>query len=110
MADGNQITRKTSSTTWRDSSGRTRIEVGNGKGGVRSSNIVDPSDGSCTILSPDTKTATRITMDKDFAARIEKIKERAIAQARRATDGKGVSIEKAPNGEQISRRGTRRVR
>ena len=85
LADGNQISRKTSSMAYRDSAGRTRQETRDSKGEVRSIQIHDAVDGARYVLSPARKTATRIRVDKDLPRRIEEIKEKARA---RAKDGK----------------------
>jgi hypothetical protein len=60
LTDGNQIASKTSSMSYRDSAGRTRQEVRDAGGAVRSVTINDAVEGVTYILNPDTKSATRI--------------------------------------------------
>ena len=60
LGDGNQIVNKTSAMSYRDSAGRTRTEVRNDEGEVRSVTIVDPVEGARYILRPRDKTAIRI--------------------------------------------------
>ena len=98
LPDGNQITRKSSTYSWRDSAGRTRQETRDAKGDVRSVQIHDAVEGSRYVLSPSKKTATRISIDKDLKKRIEEIKEKAKAMAR---DGKAHIIERGNPGEEI---------
>ncbi len=98
LPDGNQIVRKTSSTTYRDSAGRTRQETRDSKGEVRSINIHDAVEGSRYILSPAKKSATKISIDKDLHKHIEEIKEKAKAMAK---DGKSHIIERNNPGEEI---------
>ncbi|MGH8854142.1 MAG: hypothetical protein ACREWI_07665, partial [Telluria sp.] len=52
LGDGNQITRKTTSMSYRDSAGRTRTEVRNDEGDVVSVSIHDPVDGVRYVLRP----------------------------------------------------------
>ena len=60
LADGNQIVNKSSAMTYRDSAGRTRQEVREASGTVRSVTIHDALEGSTYILRPDAKSATKI--------------------------------------------------
>ena len=67
LADGNKITRRTTSTVWRDSSGRTRREVtlaavGPVMGGdmPRHVFIHDPVAGTTFVLEPDNRIARRM--------------------------------------------------
>ncbi len=59
LPDGNQITRSTSSLSYRDSAGRTRNEVRNTAGETRQITIHE-GDGASLLLDPAKKTATRI--------------------------------------------------
>lgn len=97
LPDGNQITKRTSQMSYRDSAGRTRSEVRNEAGEVRSITIFDAVDNSRLILSPQAKTATKLTINRDFAKRIEEIREKAKSAAK---DGKATIIERSP-GEEI---------
>ncbi|WP_426178039.1 hypothetical protein [Massilia sp. TWR1-2-2] len=76
LADGNQIVRKTSSMSYRDSAGRTRQEMRDDKGEVQTVTIHDPVESTTYILSPRTRTATRITANKEIG--------KAAAEAARA--------------------------
>lgn len=76
LADGNQITHKTTSMTYRDSAGRTRQEMRDPKGEVRNITIHDPVSGATYILNPREKTATQIAPNKQLGA--------AAAEAARA--------------------------
>jgi hypothetical protein len=76
LADGNQIVRKTSSMSYRDSAGRTRQEMRDDKGDVQTVTIHDPVESTTYILSPRTKTATKVTVNKELG--------KAAAEAARA--------------------------
>lgn len=76
LADGNQITHKTTSMTYRDGAGRTRQEMRDPKGEVRHITIHDPVSGTTYILNPREKTATQIAPNKQLNA--------AAAEAARA--------------------------
>ncbi len=60
LSDGNQIVNKSSSMSYRDSAGRTRQEMRDAGGTLRTVTINDPTDGTVYILHPDAKTATKI--------------------------------------------------
>jgi hypothetical protein len=60
LADGNQIERRTSAMSYRDSAGRTRHELRNPKGELRMITISDPVAGAVWILNPQQKRATRL--------------------------------------------------
>lgn len=62
LGDGNQIVHHNTARAYRDSAGRTRDESLNDKGDVRMVVIKDPVAGVRWILSPQAKTATRISM------------------------------------------------
>ena len=62
LADGNVISNKSSTLTYRDSQGRTREEIRDAKGELREVIINDPAEGHI-ILNPKTKVATKL-MDK----------------------------------------------
>ena len=98
LPDGNQITQKSSTYSWRDSAGRTRQETRDAKGDVRSVQIHDAVEGTRYVLSPAKKTATKFSIDKDLNKRIEEIKAKAKAMAK---DGKAHIIERGNPGEEI---------
>lgn len=99
LPDGNQISKKTSSMAYRDSAGRTRQEIRDSNGEVRSIHINDAVGGNRYVLSPSKKNATRIsTLDKDLQKRIEEIREKAKAMAK---DGKAYVIENGNPNEKI---------
>ena len=68
LGDGNQIVNKTSTMSYRDSAGRTRTEVRNDEGEVRSVSIVDPVDGARYILRPRAKSAIKLPAPHAAAA------------------------------------------
>ena len=68
LADGNQIVNKSSAMTYRDSAGRTRHEVRDASGNVRSITIHDAVEGVTFILRPETKIATKISAPRELAA------------------------------------------
>lgn len=98
LPDGNQISKRTSSMTFRDSAGRTRQEVRDAKGELKAIHINDSVEGSRLVLSPSAKTATKITIDKDFSKQIEVLKEKAKVMAK---DGKATIIERPGPGQEI---------
>jgi hypothetical protein len=67
LTDGNQIVNKTSTMSYRDSAGRTRQEVRNASGAVRTITINDAAEGTTWILNPETKTATKIGPRSELA-------------------------------------------
>jgi hypothetical protein len=103
LPDGNQLTRKTSSMSYRDSAGRTRQEMRDAAGEVKAVHINDAVDGTRYIVSPDKKSATKITVDKELQKRIDEIREKAKAMAR---DGRAQVIERssAPGEEIVVKR------
>jgi len=98
LPDGNQITHKTSTMSFRDSAGRTRQETRDSKGEVKSVRIYDAVDGNRYVLSPGRKIATRSGIDKDLQKRIDEIREKAKKMAR---DGNAHIIEHGSPGEEI---------
>jgi hypothetical protein len=91
LADGNQIVSKTSALSYRDSAGRTRQEMRDAKGEVQAITIHDPLDSTTYILSPRTKTATKITVNKEIG--------KATAEAARAKIEQLRKDGKLPDGE-----------
>ena len=99
LPDGNQITKKTSTLSFRDSAGRTRQEIRDSKGEVRSIQIRDAVEGTRYTLLPSTKTAIKIGGDKELQKRIEVIREKAKAMS---GDGTAHTIEHSSRpGEEI---------
>ena len=86
LADGNQIVRKSVSLSYRDSAGRTRQEVRDDKGELRTVTIHDPVTRVTTILNPRNKTATQISppqLKEAAQQRIEQLrKEGKLPQVR----------------------------
>jgi len=94
LADGNQIVNKSSAMQYRDNAGRTRTEVRDDDGKLRTVTISDPVEGARWILNPERKTATRIGIRSERAraeadsARAAAAQARiAAAQARAEADG-----------------------
>lgn len=98
LPDGNEIVKRTSTMSYRDSAGRTRQETRGSKNELRSISIHDAIDGARYTLNPETKIANKIAMDAQFKKRIDEIRERAKAQAK---DGKALLIERSNPGEEI---------
>lgn len=115
LTDGNQISQRSSTMSYRDSSGRTRQEVRDTKGELRSITIRD-GEGTIWMLNPRDKTATKIAINREAiraaaeagreAGRAGREAGRAAAEAARAKveqlrkEGKLVERH-GPNGEEI---------
>jgi hypothetical protein len=97
LPDGNQISKRSSTLAFRDSIGRTRQEVRDAKGEVRSVQIHDAVDGSRYVLLPAKKTATKIKLDMAFARKMDGMKEKAESMRK---EGKTVIIERSGPGEE----------
>ena len=91
LADGNQIASKSTSLSYRDSAGRTRQEVRDAKGEVLTVSIHDAVDGSTYVLNPRSKTANKITPNKEIG--------KAAAEAARARIEQLRKEGKLPAGE-----------
>jgi hypothetical protein len=111
LPDGNQIERRTRSASYRDSAGRTRHEVSNEKGELRTVTINDPVAGAVWILHPQTKVAqrapspaeiARITREARETARlhVERMRKegRLPALERPAEDRVSVNVEREDDG------------
>ena len=111
LPDGNQIERRTRSASYRDSAGRTRHEVSNEKGKLRTVTINDPVAGAVWILHPQTKVAqrapspaeiARITKEARETARVhvERMRKegRLPALERPADDRVSVNVEREDDG------------
>lgn len=98
LADGNQIARKTSSMSYRDSAGSTRQETRDSKGELRSVTIHNVTDGATYILRPQDKTAIKIAKDQEISrfageaarARIEQLKKDGKLPAGHPADGEEI--------------------
>lgn len=103
LADGNQIAHQSSSMSYRDSAGRTRQEVRDGKGEVRSVTIHDARSGITYLLKPRERSATRIGAGQ-ADARAAGEAAHAAARARVEQMRKGGTAgaaEGGPGGEEI---------
>ena len=123
LPDGNQIERRTSAASYRDSAGRTRQEVRGKDGEVQVVTINDPVANAVWILTPRTRTARKLPSHADIArtagaaarARIEQLrKEGRIPQLERDA-GERVAVhvererERASASDNDGRRETVRV-
>ena len=115
LADGNQIVNKSSAMTYRDSAGRTRHEMRDASGNVRTITLHDPLDGVTYILRPDTKIATRIPAPRAHAA-LRAEREQLIVKRIERAEGDGnvrgndkVRIRIAQNGEGAGLAGLQRL-
>jgi hypothetical protein len=104
LSDGNQIADRHTTMAYRDSAGRTRQEIADAKGEVKTVTIHDPVAGLTWILKPQDRTATKIARPGE-AARAE---ARAAAQAARKTSeaGRKSSEEARARIEQMRKDGT----
>lgn len=82
LADGNQIERRTRSASYRDSAGRTRLEVLDDQGEARTVTISDPVANATWVLNPRKRTATRLPHPD--TARMAANASRKAAEAARA--------------------------
>lgn len=101
LADGNQIVNKTSAMSYRDSAGRTRQEMRDAAGNVRSVTIHDPVEGVNYVLNPDKKIATKIGPHRAMARLAgEKARERQEAMGKDGDEQVIVKrIERQADGE-----------
>ncbi len=98
LPDGNQISKRTTAMTFRDSTGRTRQETRDAKGDVKIIHINDSVDGTRFVLSPSSKSATKLSLDKEFSKHIAEMKEKAKAMSK---DGNATFIEQSGPGHEI---------
>jgi hypothetical protein len=95
LPDGNQIERRTRSASYRDSAGRTRHEVRNDKGEVRTVTIDDPVAGSTWILNPQERSARRLPSRVDVERIARTARETARAQVERMrSEGRLPALER----------------
>jgi hypothetical protein len=108
LPDGNQITNKRATASYRDSAGRTRQEVRDDKGELRAVTIHDPVAGATYILHPQDKTATKVPSNSEAIREAAEGARRAgeaarahVEQMRR--EGKLPVVERrtGPDGEEI---------
>ncbi|KQQ86546.1 hypothetical protein [Massilia sp. Leaf139] len=83
LPDGNSIERRTRSATYRDSAGRTRHEVRNDKGELRTVTISDPVAGTTFILNPQERSARRLPSRMDIERIAREAREKAQARIER---------------------------
>ncbi|PWF46688.1 hypothetical protein [Massilia glaciei] len=74
LSDGNQISNKSSTMSYRDSAGRTRTELRDKDGAVRAVTITDPVGGSTFLLNPQRKIATKLPAPGARGAGMERIR------------------------------------
>lgn len=96
LPDGNLISRRASTLTYRDSAGRTRQETRDTNGDVLSIHIDDAVEGTRFVISPSTKTATKIGLHKDLRKHIDEISGKARAMVKEAKNL--VTIQSEKNG------------
>ncbi len=114
LGDGNQITKSSSTLNYRDSAGRTRQEVRDESGKVRTITIRDAVEGVTYILNPEARTATKIGPIGDLRAMADKARadagvmrdkahaERDALREKMRAEGKvSEEVRKGPNGEHI---------
>ncbi|HEU4373117.1 MAG TPA: hypothetical protein VFS02_06495 [Telluria sp.] len=83
LADGNQITNKSTSFSYRDSAGRTRQEMRDARGEVLTVSIHDAADGTTYVLSPRSKTAHKIGPNKEIGKAAAEMARARIEQLRK---------------------------
>ena len=111
LPDGNQSERRTRSASYRDSAGRTRHEISDEKGELRTVTINDPVAGAVWILHPQTHIAQRAPSPAEIAritrearetarAQIERMRKegRLPAPERQAGDRVSVNVEREDDG------------
>lgn len=85
LSDGNQIVKKHSSKSYRDSAGRSRTEVRGADGELVSVTIADPVEDVRYILRPRDKTAIKIAVPNATASAAREQARAAAAEARAAS-------------------------
>lgn len=108
LPDGNQITSKVVTMTYRDSAGRTRQEVHERSG---SETVIIRDDTSTWILKPAEKTATKVPNDSSAMHRLASEKARvAMEAARKNAEAARKSAEKAREKAEQARADTEKAR
>lgn len=100
LPDGNQIVNKTVSMSYRDSAGRTRHEIVDGKGEVRLITIRDGAGGHL-MLHPKNKTATKLGAPREAARAAREAARARIAQLRKEGKLPAAAEHKGAEGEAI---------
>ncbi|WP_183108033.1 hypothetical protein [Massilia sp. Dwa41.01b] len=100
LADGNGIEQRTSAASYRDSAGRTRHEVRDAKGELRSVTIKDPVANATWLLSPQTRTARKLPSGPDVA-RIAEAARARVEQLRK--EGRLPALERGGEGRTVVR-------
>lgn len=101
LGDGNQIVRKTSTMSYRDSAGRTRTEVRGEDGEVRTVTIHDPVEGVRYVLRPRDKTAIKVAAPNAAAAAVREQARAAAAEQARTRIEELRREGKLPEGERF---------
>lgn len=83
LPDGNQIERRTSAASYRDSAGRTRHEVRDARGELRTVTINDPVAGALWILNPQERSARRLPARVEIDRIARDAREKAREQVER---------------------------
>ncbi len=105
LGDGNQIVRKSSSMSYRDSAGRTRTEVRNEDGEVITVSIHDPVEGVRYILRPRDKSAIKVTAPNTTVIAAREQARAAAAEARvSAAEARAAGAQARVAGEQARAR------
>ncbi len=103
LGDGNRIRQTTSTTIYRDSTGRTRREVTQKDGTTQSIAITDPATGVSYSLNPRNRTATKSefgVMVKKFDLVRDEEKMRAELERKRAVELQAMSSANLPSKKQ----------
>lgn len=98
LADGNQIGRKSTMLSLRDSAGRTRQEVRDEKGQLRLIMLHDPATNTRWILRPDDKSAIKLTMPGPMRERLAQMRKEGHRAGeeivvKRITHGDGAAVQ-----------------
>ncbi|WP_187364135.1 hypothetical protein [Massilia genomosp. 1] len=103
LADGNEINRTSSSMNYRDSAGRTRQEIRDADGELRTVTLYLPADGVTYILHPRQKSADKLP-DPSAAARAAATEAKAKAAQLRADAGDEVILKSVERAEGDARK------
>eukprot|EP01114_Cavostelium_apophysatum_P010744 TRINITY_DN24853_c0_g1_i1.p2 TRINITY_DN24853_c0_g1~~TRINITY_DN24853_c0_g1_i1.p2 ORF type:complete len:374 (+),score=105.29 TRINITY_DN24853_c0_g1_i1:658-1779(+) len=95
LSDGNQIVRKSSSKSYRDSAGRSRTEMRSDEGELVAVTINDPVQGVRYILRPRDKSAIKISAPNITAIAAREHARSAAAEARIASSEARVAAAQA---------------
>ena len=110
LPDGNQIERRTHSASYRDSAGRTRLEVRNARGELRTVTISDPVAGTTWLLNPQARTAQRLPSRADIERISRHARETARVQVERMRkEGRLPALERKEGEDRVTVRVERRV-